>query len=214
MTQSHKSPDRSFTQAAKARAFFRGLLSAQPLLEVAAEGIVSDPREGRQVLYARRLVPKIDPERACDLIRQGIPSRKAEAMLASAISERGDEGQAFHLLIGRHAKSHRAQELLSTRVTSGIYAYILLRCGTLSSPGAHEILAATVRESGLSERAADLLLSGLLLSDEAKRHVSGIVPGERSILARIILSADIPHDVRVSLCRRMPPICTPFEEKE
>ncbi len=214
MRQIQDPPAASLSFAAKTRAFFRGLLRGHPLVEVAAEGIVAEQREGKQVLYARRLAPKIGPEMACGLIRQGIRSAKAEAMIASVIGRSGDEDQAFHLLIGRHAASRRAQEILASRVTTGIYAYILLRCGTISAPGAQEALASTVRESGLSERAADLLLSGILMSDEAKRHVSGIVPEERTVLMRIILSADIPDDVRISLCRRMPPICTPFEGDE
>ncbi len=194
----------------KARAFCRGMLSGAPLVEVACRGLMEDIPEGMQEKYAERLRPSIGAERACDLLSHGIGSEAAQEALASVISERGDDTQAFHLLINRKV-GERAQEILAGKITDGLSAYILLKCRTITSHDAEEALARALKESGLSERAAELLLEGNLLSDRAKLHVSHIADGDHRIIARLLVHEGIPHEARVVISKRMPPACSPFE---
>jgi hypothetical protein len=210
MTQSLKSPEASFTPVRKARAFCKGLLSGAPLVEVACAGLREGVPEALQEEYAARIEGRISADEAGDILLHGITSQKAELALSRVIRGRGGEGHAFPLLLNRLVSSDEAQRLLAETVHDGFTAYVLLKCRTITSHAAEETLARALRESGLSERAADLLLGGEMLTDAAKLHVSHIVPGDHATLSRLILHEGLPHEVRASLSRRMPRACTPL----
>ena len=207
----HKPEQPRFTAGAKGAAFFRGLMSGRPLLEVARTGLACDLDESAQVRYAKRIKKSGDCEMAFLALKTGVTSAIAESILASSID---NPDAAFALLINKFASSHEAQEILAGALSSedfGLQCFMLLKLQTVPSPHAQEILARAVHESGLSDRAAELLMQGSLASEDAQRTVSAIVPEDAATITRIMISGKITLAAAKELSKRMPPVCVPSE---
>jgi hypothetical protein len=207
----HNPEQPRFTAAARSAAFLRGLAFGKPLLEVARSGLSHDLDEPSHIRYAQRIRKAGDSEMAFLALKSGVKSETAESILASAIDS---PDTAFALLINGNASSEKAQAILASCLASpyyGLQCYMLLKLQTVPSPTAQEILAHAVQESGLSGRAAELLMQGSLASENAQKRISIIVPEDPKTIARILLSGKIAFEAAKELSKRMPPVCVPSE---
>lgn len=201
-------PERaSFTFAKKSGAFLRGLLAGKPLVEIARAGLRHDISEEQRNAYAWRISRANDSESAFHALRDGAGSESAECILAPII---GDADQAFNLLIGRRLSSEKAEAILAKKLVSedsGFLSFLLLKLQTVRSFEAQDALAHMVRKDNLSDRAAELLLSGSVGSEIAQIKISSIVPPDQVTIAKIILRGKVARDALAELSKRMPPVC-------
>jgi hypothetical protein len=200
-----------FTLMQKSRAFMRGLASGSPLLEVAKEGLSRELGEERHVAYAERIRKSGVASVASEALANGVRTERAECILAAAIS---DPDMAFGLLINRIPVSESAETVLANNLAAaddGFSCYVLLKLQTVRSHEAQEILAHAVHEGGMSDRAAELLLSSSLGSRGAQIKMAGIVPEDYTTIVRILLKGGVERDAAVELSKRMPPVCVPSE---
>ncbi len=200
-----------FTIADKSRAFFSGLLSGKPLVEVACAGLSAGADEKSMVGYARRIKRAGDSDAACRALRGGIRCEEAECILASAID---NADHAFAMLVGQRLVSEAAEVIVAKKLAAAKTAsecYMLLKLQTVRSHEAQEILAQAVHAGRLSERAVELLASGSTASPEAQKKLTGIVPEDGKTIMTIFIRGKLAHDAMRELSRKIPPICVPCE---
>lgn len=210
MSQIQKSPVDSFTLASRGRAFFRGLLSGQPLLEIARAGVMANLSDEVHTVYTERLSARAPPEMILELLNSGSLSDKSQVILASVLAEKGTEEMAFHVLIRRDVTSDAAESILAAKIVSGMFAYILLRGCCIKSHAAQDVLAYALKQSGLYERAADILLHDSVASDTARMHLAASIPPDRRLITKLIIFGSMPDDVRRQLSTKLPPSFTPI----
>jgi len=201
----------SFTFAKMSGAFIRGMFAGRPLVEVARAGLGHDTGEGRLVAYANRIRRAKDSESAFLALKEGVRSKAAERILASAVR---DPDASFALLIGGCVISAEAETILAKNLASedsGFPSYMLLKLQTVRSHEAQEALANALNAGGLSERAAELLLSGSVGSETAQKKISSIVPRDPKTILKIFLSGNIARDAATELSKRLPPVCVPID---